>query len=49
MRTLKEQCIYLHQFASLEEAHQRIGEFIARYYTQWHRAPRASHAGAGAP
>jgi transposase InsO family protein len=31
MRTLKEQCIYLHQFASLEEAQRRIGEFIARY------------------
>ena len=35
MRTLKEQCIYLHQFASLDEARQRIGEFIARYNTQW--------------
>jgi len=28
MRTLREQCIYLHQFASLDEAQQRIGEFI---------------------
>jgi transposase InsO family protein len=45
VRTLKEQCICLHQFASLEEAHQRISEFIARYNTQWlierlgHRTP----------
>ena len=31
MRTLKEQCIYLHQFASLDEAQRHIGEFIARY------------------
>ena len=35
MRTLKEQCIYLHQFRSLEEARQVIAEFIARYNTQW--------------
>jgi putative transposase len=27
MRTLKEQCIYLHQFASLAEAQRIIGEF----------------------
>jgi transposase InsO family protein len=35
MRTLKEQCIYLHQFRSLEEARHVIAEFIARYNTQW--------------
>ena len=35
MRTLKEQCIYLHQFRSLEEARQVIADFIARYNTQW--------------
>jgi putative transposase len=31
IRTLKEQCLYLHQFRSLEEARRIIGEFIARY------------------
>ena len=35
MRTLKEQCIYLHQFRTLEEARQVIAEFIAQYNTQW--------------
>src|SRR5262245_11889036 len=35
MRTLKEQCIYLHQFASLEEARRIIGEFIAHYNREW--------------
>jgi len=35
MRTLKEQCIYLHQFASLPEAQRIIGEFIARYNAEW--------------
>ncbi len=45
MRTLKEQCIYLHQFRSLEEARRIIGEFIARYNAEWlierlgHRTP----------
>jgi transposase InsO family protein len=45
MRTLKEQCIYLHQFASLEEARRIIGQFIARYNGEWlierlgHRTP----------
>ena len=45
MRTLKEQCIYLHRFASLEEARRIIGEFIARYNGEWlierlgHRTP----------
>jgi transposase InsO family protein len=49
MRTLKEQCIYLHQFASLEEAQQLIGEFIARYNRRVaHRTPRPSDPGAGA-
>jgi transposase InsO family protein len=50
MRTLKEQCIYLHQFASLEEAEQIIGEFIARYNAEWlierlgHRTPAQARA-----
>jgi UDP-glucose 4-epimerase len=57
MRTLKEQCIYLHQFASLEEARRLIGEFIARYNAEWlierlgHRTPaqaRAEALGQGA-
>jgi transposase InsO family protein len=30
MRTLKEQCLYLHRFQSLAEAREIIGEFIAR-------------------
>ena len=52
MRTLKEQCIYLHQFHSLEEARQVIAEFIARYNTQWlierlgHRTPAQARADA---
>ena len=52
MRTLKEQCIYLHQFASLEQAQQIIGEFIARYNTEWlierlgHRTPAQGRADA---
>ncbi len=44
MRTLKEQCIYLHQFRSLEEAHQVIGQFIARYNTEQLTANTASTA-----
>src|SRR5262245_10785602 len=35
MRTLKEQCLYLHQFRDLEEAREIIGAFIARYNTEW--------------
>ncbi len=35
MRTLKEQCLYLHQFASLEEARHMIGAFIHHYNTEW--------------
>src|SRR5947199_8689589 len=35
MRTLKEQCLYLHQFRDLEEARQVIGGFIERYNTEW--------------
>jgi putative transposase len=34
-RTIKEQCLYLHRFRSLEEARQVIGEFVARYNEQW--------------
>lgn len=35
IRTLKEQCLYLHRFQSLEEARRLIGEFIARYNHAW--------------
>ncbi len=34
-RTVKEQCLYLHRFRTLQEARQVIGEFIARYTEQW--------------
>jgi putative transposase len=30
-RTLKEQCVYLHRFESLEQARAIIGTFIERY------------------
>ena len=45
MRTLKEECLYLYDFATLDEARQVIGEFIERYNQQWllerhgHRTP----------
>lgn len=35
MRTLKEECLYLHDFESLEEARQIIHEFIERYNHGW--------------
>jgi putative transposase len=35
MRTLKEQCFYLHRFQSIAEARRVVGEFIARYNTEW--------------
>ncbi len=50
IRTLKEQCLYLHQFQSLEEARRVIAEFIARYNHQWlierlgHRTPAETRA-----
>jgi hypothetical protein len=31
IRTLKEECLYLREFATLNEARQVIGEFIERY------------------
>ena len=52
MRTLKEQCLYLHRFQSLAEAHRIIGEFIARYNTEWlierlgHQTPVAARTAA---
>ena len=50
MRTPKEQCIYLHQFRTLEEARAVIGKFMARYNTEWligrlgHRTPAQARA-----
>jgi len=50
MRTLKEQCLYLHQFTSLAEARTIISVFIERYNTQWlierlgHQTPAAARA-----
>jgi putative transposase len=35
LRTLKEECLYLHDFESLEAARQIIGEFIRRYNEEW--------------
>lgn len=35
IRTLKEECLHLHDFATLEEARQVIGEFIERYNREW--------------
>lgn len=34
-RTIKEQCLYLHRFQTLEEARQVIKDFVARYNEQW--------------
>jgi transposase InsO family protein len=54
IRTLKEQCLYLHQFASLAEAREVIGKFIRRYNTEWlierlgYRTPAAARAAAWA-
>jgi putative transposase len=51
MRTLKEQCLYLHRFQNLAEARRIIGEFIVRY-TEWligrlgHQTPVAARAAA---
>jgi putative transposase len=50
MRTLKEQCLYLYRFRNLAEARRIIGEFIARYNTEWlierlgHQTPAAARA-----
>ncbi|MBI1967143.1 MAG: DDE-type integrase/transposase/recombinase [Gemmatimonadetes bacterium] len=35
IRTLKEECLYLHDFATLDAARQVIGEFIERYNQAW--------------
>ena len=35
IRPLKEECLYLHDFQTLEEARQVIGEFIEAYNREW--------------
>ena len=35
IRTLKEECVYLHDFETLEEAREVIGAFIERYNNGW--------------
>jgi transposase InsO family protein len=35
MKTLKEECIYVHRFQTLEEARSVIGAFIRRYNAEW--------------
>ena len=35
IRTLKEECIYLHDFETLEEARAVIGTFVERYNNGW--------------
>jgi putative transposase len=35
MRTLKEECIYVHHFRTLEEARFVIGRFIQQYNSDW--------------
>ena len=35
MRTLREQCLYLHRFKTLEEARKVIADFIKRYNAHW--------------
>lgn len=55
IRTLKEQCIYLHRFRDVAEARAIIGAFIDRYNSQWlierlgFRTPAQARAEARAP
>jgi transposase InsO family protein len=35
IRTLKEECLYLHNFETLAQARRVIGKFIARYNREW--------------
>lgn len=50
MRTLKEQCLWLHRFVDLAHAEREIGAFIERYNQEWlverhgHCSPRAIRA-----
>lgn len=50
MRTLKEQCLWIRRFETIEEATAAIRDFIERYNEQWmierhgHRSPRQVRA-----
>ena len=52
MRTLKEQCLYLYRFESLEQARAVIAAFIVRYNREWlierlgYRTPAQARGGA---
>src|SRR5690606_29021690 len=35
MRTLKEECLYVHRFQTLDEARAVIGAFIEKYNNEW--------------
>lgn len=35
IRTLKEECLYVHQFQTLEEARLVIGRFVQQYNSEW--------------
>ncbi len=35
MRTVKEQCIYVHRFRTPEEARFTVGRFLQRYHSEW--------------
>jgi putative transposase len=35
MRTVKEECIYVHRFRTLEDARFMIGRFIQQYNSEW--------------
>ena len=54
MRTLKEQCLYLYRFESLEQARAVIAAFIVRYNREWlierlgYRTPAQARADARA-
>ena len=52
IRTLKEQCLYLHRFETLDDARRLIAAFITRYNHEWlierldHRTPAQARAAA---
>jgi transposase InsO family protein len=54
-RIPKEQCLYRHQFETLEQARQIVSEVTGRYNTQWlierlgHRTPAQVRAEALTP
>jgi len=53
-QALKEQCLYLHQVASLDDARRVIGAVVHHYSTEWltarlgHRTPTGARATAWA-